>query len=57
MTMPEPMTILQKAKPSTFSLVAGLLRLPSMLIPSTIMAKASVTKPWTGLSNGQLRAK
>ena len=33
MTMPEAITIRQNAKPSDFWLVAGLLRLPSMLMP------------------------
>ena len=55
--MPEPITILQKAKPRDCWLVACLLRFPSILIPSTIMAMPRATKPWLGLSRGQRRAK
>jgi len=57
MMMPEAITMRQKGKPRDSWLVAGLFRLPSMLMPSTIMDTASVTKPCRGLSSGQLRAK
>lgn len=45
MMMPEPITMRQNGRPRDFSLVAGLLRLPSILIPRTIMESARVTKP------------
>lgn len=57
MMMPLEMTTRQKARPSACWLVAGLLRLPSMLMPSTSMAMARATKPREGLRRGQLRAK
>lgn len=57
MRMPEPMTMRQKGRPSSLEEREGLFRLPIMLMPSTIIDNASVTKPCDGLSKGQLRAK
>lgn len=56
-TIPDDMTIRQKARPSESSLVAPLLRLPRMETPRMIMATPSVTKPELRLRRGQLRTK
>ena len=55
-TMPAAMTILQKASPRDFWLVACLLRLPRTLLPSKSIAAPSMTKPDLWLKSGQLRA-
>lgn len=56
-TIPDDMTIRQKARPSDSSLVASLFRLPRMETPRMIMATPSVTKPELRLRRGQLRTK
>ena len=56
-TIPEDMTIRQKARPSDSWLVASLFRCPRMDTPRMIIATPSVTKPELGLSRGQLRMK
>lgn len=43
--IPAEITTRQKARPRDSWLTASLLRLPSILMPSTIIARARVTKP------------
>ena len=57
MTIPEPMTNLQKVMPSDFLLVASLFKLPRMLFPRTTIASPRKLNPWAGLSKGQSLAK
>jgi hypothetical protein len=55
--IPPAMTTRHIGRPKFCTLVAPLLRLPKMLKPSTIIDKPRKTKPHSGLSMGQLRAK
>lgn len=55
--MPEARSRRQNGRPNDFWLVASLFMFPSMLSPSTVIEHPRATKPWLGLSNGQLRAK
>lgn len=55
--IPDEMTILHMGRPRLSALVAVLLRFPRMLKPKTIIAVPRKTKPDSGLSIGQLRAK
>ena len=55
-TMPEEITMRQKASPSDCSLVAVLLRFPRMPTPTTIIRNPRVTKPEEMLRRGQFRA-
>ncbi len=55
--IPEAITTRHIGRPKFWTLVADLLRLPRMLKPRTIMDMPKKTKPDSGLSIGQLRAK
>jgi hypothetical protein len=55
--MPDAITMRHIGKPKFAWLVATLLRLPRILNPRAIMDMPRKTKPDSGLSIGQLRAK
>lgn len=55
--MAPEMTTLHSGRPRFSTLVAGLLRFPSILNPSTNIDVPRKTKPCSGLSKGQFRAK
>ena len=55
--IPDAMTRRQSASPRFSTLVASLLRCPKMLKPRINIARPRGTKPDSGLSSGQYRAK
>lgn len=54
--MPPAMTTRHKGRPRLSMLVAGLLRLPSVSKPRTIIVSPRKTRPELSLSNGQFLA-
>jgi hypothetical protein len=54
---PEAMTMRHNGNPRLWTLVALLFRLPRTLKPRISIAVPRNTKPWSGESNGQFRAK
>ena len=55
--IPAEITTRHIGKPKLLTLVAGLLRFPRILKPRTIIDMPRKTKPYSGLSMGQLRTK